>query len=80
MPLALLKRLIVSTAGSIIAIIAATVLVGYLLEIENLTDWRGIVPMALPTAFCFLLTGSAFITIATDFGTWKSNSSSPSSP
>lgn len=77
MPIALLKRLLVSTAGSTIAVIAASVLVGYLLNIENLTDWRGLVPMALPTAFCFLLTGAAFVTIATDFSTWKSSSSSP---
>lgn len=80
MSLELIKRLFVNACGSAIAVVAASVLAGYLFEFDNLTTWRGLVPMALPTAFCFLLTGAAFITIASTFGSWNSNSSSHSSP
>lgn len=72
--LTLFRRLFVALSGVVIAVIAATVLAGYLFEITNLTHWRGPVGMALPTAFCFLLTGASFVALATDFEPWTRRS------
>lgn len=62
----MLRRWFVISSGSAIAMIAAMALLGYVYGVTALTDWHGVIPMAIPTAVCFLLTGAAFVAVGTE--------------
>lgn len=55
-----------ATVGIVIAVVSAGALAGHLLKIEPLTNFGGEVSMAINTALCLLLCGSAWITHAAD--------------
>lgn len=58
------RQIRIRVHGLIVAFVAAVALAGHLLDMHELANWFSDVPMAIPTAFCFLLLGASDIELS----------------
>jgi ABC-type sugar transport system permease subunit len=57
----LMRIVLVRCLASMVLGVAFTVLLGYLFSIQSFYHWPQSVPMAIPTALCFVATGFALL-------------------
>ncbi len=68
-------RMFVATSGISVVVISILSLADYFFGVWNLSRWGGVgVPMAINTAICFLIVGSALVVISINEKIWERRS------